>query len=90
VAYPGDDVGSRCDSLVFGNKIELPVRLDQPAPRLRAYSHETVTAEKFQTMVMLGRPYQVDQGRSGVKTGGDLGFTTLSRALTREPACRGV
>jgi predicted nucleotidyltransferase component of viral defense system len=36
-------------------EIELPVLLDQPAPRLRAYPHETVVAEKFQAMVTLGR-----------------------------------
>jgi predicted nucleotidyltransferase component of viral defense system len=36
-------------------EIELPVLLDQPAPRLRAYPYETVIAEKFQAMVMLGR-----------------------------------
>jgi predicted nucleotidyltransferase component of viral defense system len=36
-------------------EIELPVLLDQPAPRLRAYPRETVIAEKFQAMVMLGR-----------------------------------
>ena len=29
--------------------------LDQPAPRLQAYARETVIAEKFQAMVMLGR-----------------------------------
>jgi len=29
--------------------------LDFPAPRLRAYARETVIAEKFQAMVMLGR-----------------------------------
>lgn len=34
---------------------ELPVLLDQPAPRLRAYTRETVMAEKFQAMVALGR-----------------------------------
>jgi predicted nucleotidyltransferase component of viral defense system len=36
-------------------EIELSVLLDQPAPRLRAYAFETVIAEKFQAMVMLGR-----------------------------------
>jgi predicted nucleotidyltransferase component of viral defense system len=36
------------------NEIELPVLLDQPAPSLRAYPPETVIAEKFQAMVMLG------------------------------------
>ena len=36
-------------------EIELPVLLNQPVPRLRAYPYETVVAEKFQAMVMLGR-----------------------------------
>lgn len=36
-------------------EIELSVLLDQPAPRLRAYPYETVIADKFQAMVMLGR-----------------------------------
>ncbi|KAA5606377.1 nucleotidyl transferase AbiEii/AbiGii toxin family protein [Roseospira marina] len=35
--------------------IDYPVMLDLPAPRLRAYSRETVIAEKFQAMVALGR-----------------------------------
>jgi predicted nucleotidyltransferase component of viral defense system len=34
--------------------VVLPVLLDQPAPRLRAYARETVIAEKFQAMVVLG------------------------------------
>jgi len=33
---------------------ELPVLLDLPPPRLRVYPRETVIAEKFQAMVMLG------------------------------------
>jgi predicted nucleotidyltransferase component of viral defense system len=36
-------------------EIDLPVLLDLPAPRLRAYPRETVIAEKFQAMVALGR-----------------------------------
>jgi predicted nucleotidyltransferase component of viral defense system len=36
-------------------EIDLPVLLDFPAPHLRAYVPETVIAEKFQAMVMLGR-----------------------------------
>lgn len=36
-------------------EIELPVLLDLPAPHLRAYPRETVVAEKFQAMVLLGR-----------------------------------
>ena len=35
-------------------EINLPVMLDLPAPRLRAYPRETVVAEKFQAMVMFG------------------------------------
>ena len=37
------------------DEIDLPVLLDYPAPHLRAYSRETVIAEKFQAMVVLGR-----------------------------------
>lgn len=36
-------------------EIDLPVLLDLPVPRLRAYARETVIAEKFQAMVALGR-----------------------------------
>ena len=46
----------------FGDSVEpgiaemdLPVLLDFPPPHLRAYARETVVAEKFQAMVMLGR-----------------------------------
>jgi len=46
----------------FGDAVEpgaevmdYPTMLDFPAPRIRAYSRETVIAEKFQAMVMLGR-----------------------------------
>ena len=35
-------------------EIDLPVLLDLPAPRLRAYARETVIAEKYQAMVALG------------------------------------
>ncbi len=34
--------------------VEFPPLLDFPAPRLRIYPRETVVAEKFQAMVMLG------------------------------------
>lgn len=44
------------DSIVPGlQDLELPVLLDFPAPHMRAYSRETVIAEKFQAMVVLGR-----------------------------------
>ncbi len=36
-------------------ELDLPVLLDLPSPRLRAYPRETVIAEKFQAMVLLGR-----------------------------------
>lgn len=36
-------------------EIDYPALLDMPAPRLRAYARETVIAEKFQAMVVLGR-----------------------------------
>ncbi|MBE7184318.1 MAG: nucleotidyl transferase AbiEii/AbiGii toxin family protein [Methylobacterium mesophilicum] len=35
--------------------IDYPVLLDLPPPKIRAYSPETVIAEKFQAMVALGR-----------------------------------
>ena len=35
--------------------IDLPVLLDMPSPHLRAYPTETVIAEKFHAMVVLGR-----------------------------------
>jgi predicted nucleotidyltransferase component of viral defense system len=37
------------------DEIHLPVLLDLPLPHLRAYTRETVVAEKFQAMVALGR-----------------------------------
>jgi predicted nucleotidyltransferase component of viral defense system len=57
--------GARTNVIIdvgFGDAVEpgteetqLPALLDLPAPRLRAYARETVIAEKFQAMVMLGR-----------------------------------
>lgn len=35
-------------------EVELPVLLDLPQPKLRAYARETVIAEKFQAMIALG------------------------------------
>ena len=35
--------------------MDFPVLFEMPAPRLRAYARETVIAEKFQAMVLLGR-----------------------------------
>lgn len=36
-------------------ELDLQVLLDQPQPHLRAYARETVVAEKFQAMVILGQ-----------------------------------
>lgn len=36
-------------------ELQLPVLLDQPAPTLRGYARETVVAEKFQAIVMIGQ-----------------------------------
>lgn len=40
---------------VDATEMELPVLLDLPPPRLRAYPRESVIAEKFHAMVLLGR-----------------------------------
>lgn len=60
----GQLAGARVTVIIdigFGDAIEpgieaitLPVLLDMPAPTLRGYARETVIAEKFQAMVMLG------------------------------------
>ena len=36
-------------------ELEFPVLLDMPAPLIRSYPPETVVAEKFETMVSIGR-----------------------------------
>jgi hypothetical protein len=54
--------------------MDLPVMLDFPAPHLRAYARETVIAEKFQAMVMLG------VNRRGVPTPiGELSYWSIER-----------
>jgi predicted nucleotidyltransferase component of viral defense system len=48
------DIGFR-DAVEPGvENIDLPVLLDLPSPHLRAYPPETVIAEKFHAMVVLG------------------------------------
>jgi len=47
------DVGFGDTITPEAQEVELPVLLDLPAPRLRAYTMETVIAEKFQTMMVL-------------------------------------
>jgi predicted nucleotidyltransferase component of viral defense system len=60
----GELAGARITVIIdigFGDAVEpgiedidLPVLLGLPQPRLRAYARETVIAEKFQAMVLLG------------------------------------
>jgi len=47
------DVGFGDTITPEAQEVELPVLLDLPAPKLRAYTMETVIAEKFQTMTVL-------------------------------------
>jgi predicted nucleotidyltransferase component of viral defense system len=54
--------------------LDYPTLLDLPKPRLKAYAPETVIAEKFQAMVMLG------QANSRMKDFYDIWI--LSRSLT--------
>ncbi|RNC97009.1 MAG: nucleotidyl transferase AbiEii/AbiGii toxin family protein [Oricola sp.] len=54
--------------------LDYPILLDMPAPRLRGYARETVVAEKFQAIVILG------QANSRVKDYYDL--WVMSRYFT--------
>jgi predicted nucleotidyltransferase component of viral defense system len=64
--------------------IEMPVLLDQPSPNLRAYSHETVIAEKFQAMVDLGRA----NGR--MKDFYDIWALARSHKFKKDPLARAI
>lgn len=66
------------------NDIELPVLLDQPAPKLRAYAMETVIAEKFQAMVALGR------ANSRMKDFYDIWFLAKTFAFDDERLARAI
>lgn len=57
--------------------LDYPTLLDLPKPRLKAHAPETVIAEKFQAMVMLG------QANSRMKDFYDI--WNLSRSLTFDP-----
>lgn len=57
--------------------LDYPTLLDLPKPRLKAYAPETVIAEKFQAMVMLG------QANSRMKDFYDIWI--LSKSLTFDP-----
>nr|WP_047166821.1 nucleotidyl transferase AbiEii/AbiGii toxin family protein [Sphingomonas sp. Y57] len=58
-------------------ELDYPVLLDFPVPKLRAYAQETVIAEKFQAMVLLGR------ANSRMKDFYDIWL--LSRSFTFDP-----
>lgn len=64
--------------------LELPVLLDQPAPKLRAYARETVVAEKFQAMVMIG------QANTRLKDYYDLWVLSQSHAFEEERLARAI
>lgn len=75
----------------FGDAIEpgvedinLPVLLDMPSPHLRAYPPETVIAEKFHAMVVLGR------ANSRMKDYYDVWMLTSSFELEPERMRRAV
>jgi len=59
--------------------VELPTLLAMPAPKLRAYPKETVVAEKFQAMVMLG------MANSRMKDFFDLWVLSRSFAFSGSP-----
>ena len=64
--------------------LELPVLLDQPAPKLRAYARETVVAEKFQAMVMIG------QANNRLKDYYELWVISKSHAFDEERLARAI
>jgi predicted nucleotidyltransferase component of viral defense system len=65
-------------------EIELPVLLDLPAPRLRAYARETVVAEKFHAMVALGH------ANSRMKDFYDVWVLSKTYAFSNERLARAV
>ena len=65
-------------------EINLPVLLDAPAPKLKAYPKETVIAEKFQAMVALGR------ANSRMKDFYDVWFLANAFEFTDERLARAI
>lgn len=64
--------------------LELPTILDFPAFRLRTYPRETVVAEKFQAMVMLG------MANSRMKDFYDLWFLAMNFEFEGETLCQAI
>jgi predicted nucleotidyltransferase component of viral defense system len=65
-------------------EINLPVMLDLPAPRLRAYPRETVVSEKFQAMVLFGL------ANTRMKDYYDIWILSRSYAFDAERLCRAI
>ena len=64
--------------------LEFPTLLDFPSPHLRTYPRETVVAEKFQAMVMLG------MANSRLKDFYDLWFLSQNFAFSGESLCQAI
>jgi predicted nucleotidyltransferase component of viral defense system len=65
-------------------EVELPVLLDAPAPRMRAYARETVMAEKFQALVKLG------QGNTRMKDFYDLWLLAQTHDFEGDALARAI
>ncbi|MGE0852978.1 MAG: nucleotidyl transferase AbiEii/AbiGii toxin family protein [Hyphomicrobiaceae bacterium] len=65
-------------------EMELPVLLDLPPPRLRAYPRESVIAEKFHAMVLLGR------ANSRMKDFHDIWVLSRSHDFTDEALAKAI
>jgi len=86
--------GARANVVIdvgFGDAVEpgieetkLPVLLDLPAPRLRAYACETVIAEKFQAMVVFG------YANSRMKDYYDIWVLSRSRGFADDRLARAI
>lgn len=64
--------------------VEFPTLLNFPAPRVRTYSRETVVAEKFQAMVMLGI------ANSRMKDFYDLWFLSQKFTFEGDALCKAI
>lgn len=64
--------------------VDYPVLLEMPGPRLRGYAPETVVAEKFHAMVVLGR------ANSRMKDYFDIWMLSQSHEFERERLARAI
>ncbi len=73
------------DTIIPGPvEVVYPTLLEQPPPRLLAYPRETVIAEKYQAIVMLGI------GNSRMKDFYDLWFLARQFAFEGEALCKAI